>query len=127
MQIINFSHPLTEQQRKAIEAMTGETISAVHEVPFQLDHDRPFVPQIVELIDTIPLSAEQWQTEPLLVNLPGLSIAAGIVTAELHGRMGYFPACIRLRPVKDRVPLRFEVAEIIGLEQVRQAARTRRY
>jgi len=25
------------------------------------------------------------------------------------------------------VPLRFEVAEIIGLEQVRQAARTRRY
>lgn len=127
MLIINFSHPLTGQQKETIETVTGQTISTVHEVPVQLDHGKPFVPQVVELVDSIPLSPTEWQTEPILVNLPGLSIAAGVVTADLHGRMGYFPACLRLRPVLNSVPPRFEIAEVIGLEQVRQAARTRRH
>jgi hypothetical protein len=40
--------------------------------------------------------------------------------------MGYFPPIIRLRPL-NTVPPRYEVAEILNLNAVREAARARRY
>jgi hypothetical protein len=40
--------------------------------------------------------------------------------------MGYFPACLRMRPVKDALPPRFEVAEIMNLQTLRDEARKRR-
>jgi hypothetical protein len=40
--------------------------------------------------------------------------------------MGYFPTVIRMRPVAGSTPLRFEVAEIVNLQVVRDAARDRR-
>ena len=46
--------------------------------------------------------------------------------AELHGRMGYFPASGRRRPLAGSLPPRFEVAEIINLQAVRDQARLRR-
>jgi hypothetical protein len=41
--------------------------------------------------------------------------------------MGYFPAVLRLRPVPDSNPPQFEVAEIVNLQAVRDAARLRRH
>jgi len=75
---------------------------------------------------SVPLTAEQWQTEPILVNLPSLNFIAALLLAELHGRMGYFPAIIRLRSVEGSTPTRYEVAEILNLETVRGAARKKR-
>jgi hypothetical protein len=46
--------------------------------------------------------------------------------AELHGRMGYFPAVIRLKPIPDSLPPQFEFAEIINLQAVRDQARAQR-
>jgi hypothetical protein len=46
--------------------------------------------------------------------------------AELHGRMGYIPDCLRLRPVANARPTRYEVAELLDLQAVRDAARTKR-
>jgi hypothetical protein len=40
--------------------------------------------------------------------------------------MGYFPTCIRLRPVKDALPPRFEPAELLNLQALRDAARAKR-
>ena len=40
--------------------------------------------------------------------------------------MGYFPPVLRLRPVPDAVPPRFEVVEIINLQGVREEARQSR-
>jgi hypothetical protein len=40
--------------------------------------------------------------------------------------MGYFPPLARLRPVEGSLPPRYEVAEVINLQQVRDAARRRR-
>jgi len=40
--------------------------------------------------------------------------------------MGYFPPCVRLRPVKDALPPRFEVAEVLNLQAVRDGARRKR-
>jgi hypothetical protein len=46
--------------------------------------------------------------------------------AELHGRMGYFPTCIRMRPVAGARPPRYEVAEALDLQTVRDRARQTR-
>ena len=57
---------------------------------------------------------------------PALNFAAVTLIAHLHGRMGYFPPIVRTRPVPDALPPRFEVAEIINLQDVRQRARRKR-
>lgn len=92
----------------------------------QFDHVRPFAEQVNALADALGLSSTQWQTEPILVNLPALAPIAAVLIAELHGRMGYFPAIFRVRPVADSTPPVYEVAEIINLQAVRDMARERR-
>lgn len=126
MILINFSHPITDQQRQALADLTGTEVQQVVDVPTQLDHALPFADQVHRLVDSAGLSSEQWQTLPLLANLPSLSVIAGLVLAELHGRMGYFPAVLRLRPVAGASPPRFEVAEILNLQAVRDLARNGR-
>ena len=95
-------------------------------VPAQFDTEQPFVPQVEAMLASVPLTAEEWQTAPLLVVPPALNFITAVLLAELHGRMGYFPAIVRLRPVEESVPLRFEVAEVINLQAVREAARRHR-
>jgi hypothetical protein len=126
MHIINFAHPITPDQRAQLEALTGETIDDVLDVPTHLDVEQPFAEQIAALVEAVGLSAEAWQTLPLLVNPPGLAPAAVALLAELHGRMGHFPAVIRIRPVPGMTLTRYEVAEIINLQALREAARQRR-
>jgi hypothetical protein len=126
MILLNFAHPLTKSQLEQIEALTGQPIERLVEINSQIDLQEPLVPQIVALADRCGLSPVEWQTLPLLVNPPALNFSAVVLTAELHGRMGYFPPCVRLRPVKDALPPRFEVAEILNLQAVREAARAAR-
>lgn len=126
MFILNYAHPLTADQLAHLRALTDETTLDVRTIPTQLDLMQPFAAQATALAEAADLSAEQWQTEPLLVVLPALNYAAAALLAELHGRMGYFPPVVRLRPVSGQVPPRFEVAEIIDLHTLRQQARTRR-
>ena len=63
------------------------------------DTQRPFEEQVKELIQGLGLTAAEFQP-PLLVNLPSLASIAALVLAELHGRLGHFPAILRLRPVE---------------------------
>lgn len=63
---------------------------------------------------------------PVLLFPPTYNFAAMTLLAELHGRMGYFPAILRIRPVSESLPPRYEVAEIIKLQEVRAEARTKR-
>jgi hypothetical protein len=126
MVVVNFSHPLTSDHLQQIEALTGQKVEQVIEVHSQIDPQQPLVPQVVALADKAGLSPAEWQSLPLLVNPPSLNYIAVVLLAELHGRCGYFPAHLRLRPVQDSVPPRFEVAEIINLQAVRDEARRRR-
>lgn len=126
MIILNFSHPLTEEHLAQIEALAGEEVERVIEIPTQLDHEAPFAPQVVALVDSVGFSPREWQTLPLLINPPSLNLIAVTLLAELHGRMGYFPTVIRLRPISGSTPPRFEVAELINLQAVRDQARERR-
>ena len=126
MILLNFSHPLTPDQVSQIEAFTGQPVAEVRHVPAQFDHERPFVPQVVALAGGCGLSPEEWQTTPLLIVPPALNFIAVTLLAELHGRMGYFPTCVRLRPVAGSRPPRYEVAEVLDLQTVRAAARQKR-
>jgi len=60
------------------------------------------------------------------VNLPSLTPIAGLLLAELHGRAGYFPAVVRLRPASGSTPPQYEVAELLNLQAVRDGARAGR-
>jgi hypothetical protein len=126
MQIINFSHPLTAEQIAQIEAKLGRKIDGIRDVRVQFDVEQPFVPQVVQLVDSMGISAQQWQSDAWLIVLPALNFIAAILLAELHGRSGRFPTIIRLRPVANALVSTFELAEIINLDQVRNDARERR-
>lgn len=126
MIVLNFAHPLTAAQFERIEALTGQQVERVIEVPSQMDLQQPLALQVAALVDRCGLSPVEWQTLPLLVNPPALNFSAVALLAELHGRCGYFPAHLRLRPVEGAVPPRYEVAEVLDLQQVRERARTKR-
>lgn len=127
MILLNFAHPLTNEQAAQIEALAGQPLERVIALPAQFDPRQPFAPQLVALVEQVPLSPEEWQTAPILVIPPALSAIAGLALAELHGRMGYFPPLVRLRPVEAALPPRFEAAEILNLQVVRDRARGRRF
>jgi hypothetical protein len=127
MILLNFSHPLTAEQTAQIEALAGQTLAQVFDLPVQFDADAAFRPQLRSLMAGVTLSAEALQTQPILVNPPSLNFIAALVLADLHGRMGYFPPIVRLRPVAGSLPPRYEAAEILNLQAVRDAARQTRY
>ena len=126
MLLLNFSHPLTADQLAQLEALTGAPVERVMAVASQFDVQQPFAPQVQALLASLPLTADEWQTTPLLIVPPALNFITAVLLAELHGRIGYFPAIVRLRPLAGSLPPRFEVAEIINLQAVRDQARLRR-
>ncbi len=126
MIVLNYSHPLTPAQLAQLETLTSAPLTEVRDMPALLDLDAPFTAQATALADAAQLSPAEWQTAPLLLVPPALNFAAAALLAELHGRMGYFPPIVRLRPVSGALPPRYEVAEIINLQALRDAARKRR-
>ncbi|NPV30715.1 MAG: hypothetical protein HPY58_13940 [Firmicutes bacterium] len=126
MILLNFSHPLTAEQLQQLEELAGKKVDRVIEIDAQIDPQQPIVPQVIAMADRAGLTPQEWQTLPLLVNLPSLNFSAVTLLAELHGRCGYFLPAVRLRPVPGSVPPRFEVAEILNLQTIRECARGRR-
>lgn len=126
MIVLNCSHPLTPAQIAGIEALSGQTIERVIAIPSQVDAQSQLAPQIVRMADAAGLSAEQWQTAPLLLVAPALNFSAATLLAEIHGRAGYFVPMLRLRPVAGSLPPQYEVAEIVCLSEVRGEARAKR-
>jgi hypothetical protein len=126
MILLNFAHPLTPEQIAQIEDLSCQKIANVIEIPSQIDPEQPLTPQVVAMADATGLTPQQWQTESILINLPSLNYSAVLLIAELHGRMGYFPPCVRLRPVKNALPPRFEVAEVLNPQALRDEARGKR-
>lgn len=127
MILLNFSHPLTPEQKTQVEALANQALEQVLDLPAQFDHEQPFQPQLQHMLASLAFTPEQWQTAPILVNLPSYNYITALLLAELHGRMGYFPPVLRLKPAEDSLPPRFDVAEVINLQSVRAAARRLRY
>jgi hypothetical protein len=125
MLILNFTHPLTNDQQSQIETLANTSIEEVRTIRVQINQEDPLEPQITAIVDAAGLSSEEWQTRPLLINPPGYAPAAFLLLAELHGRIGHFPSLIRLRPKPGPVTS-YEVAELLNLQSIREAARRRR-
>ncbi len=123
MLLLNFSHPITDVQRTQIETLTGQDIAEIRDIPSHFENTQPFGEQVRALVAGISLTSQDWQTRSILVNPPAYNFAAVTLLAELHGRMGYFPAILRVRPIPHSTPPRYEAAEIINLQEVRDAAR----
>jgi hypothetical protein len=124
--ILNFTHPLTPEQVSQIQALSEQSVERTVEIPAQFDNQAEFLPQVAALTDACGLSPAEWQTMPLVIVPPALNFIAVTLLAELHGRTGYFPSCVRMRPVAGAVPPRYEVAEILPLNEVRERARYKR-
>ncbi len=127
MILLNFSHPLTAAMIAQVEALAHQPVEQTIELAVQFDNEQPFLPQLQALIEQIPLDAQTWQNAAILLNPPALNFITGLVIAELHGRMGYFPPILRTRPASASLPPRYEVAEILNLQQTRDHARKARY
>ncbi|MEM5789933.1 MAG: CRISPR-associated protein Csx15 [Syntrophobacteraceae bacterium] len=125
MLVLNFSHPLTAEQIQQIEESVGK-VSEERRIRARVDTDLPLVPQAAAIADASNLSPEAWQRGGFLIVPPSMAVLAIVLLAEIHGRMGEFPAIIRLHPTGELIR-RHEVAEIINLQQVRDVtARLRR-
>ena len=126
MILLNFSHPLTPAHLAQIEALTGQKVERVVEVHSQIDAQQPLAPQAAALADQAGLTTAEWQSAPLLVNPPSLNFVAVVLLAELHGRCGYFPAHLWLRPIQGSLPPQYEVADVLHLQAIRDEARKKR-
>ena len=89
MLIVNFTHPLTNEQRVQIEALAGRPIEEVRTIPVEINQEGPLEPQIIAVVDAVGLPSEEWQTRLLLINPPEYPPAAFVLLAELHGRIGH--------------------------------------
>ncbi len=126
MLFLNFSHPLPPAQRARLEEISAQEITRVIEIKTQIDTQAELAPQIVALADACALSPDEWQTEQILVLPPALNFVAVALYAELHGRMGYFPAMARTRPIPNALPPQYEIAEVVNVQAIREMARGRR-
>lgn len=123
--LINFTHIITPEQITQIHAVSGLTVAEVIDVPVHFDDGQPYGEQIDALLEQAGLTAEEWQTLPLIVNIAAFSPIAAMLLAAIHGRAGFFPSILRLRRASDDAS-RFEVAELIQLQGIRNASRALR-
>lgn len=123
MYLLNFGHPCTAEQLSELSCAVGHQKIEEVRINCHFEHEQPFIHQIQALLEEVGFSSEQWQQQPLLVNLPTLSVIAGLLLAELHGRMGYFPSIVRLKPVSNMGAVSFAFAEVLNLNAIRDEAR----
>ena len=126
MLILNFTHPLNDEQVKQIEQLTGQKVEEVRQIPVHFDNNVPYENQIESLIEQCNLSPSEWQSKPILIVPPAFNFIAVALLAALHGLMGYFPPIVRLRPIENQLPVKYEVAEIINLQKIRDKFRKSR-
>jgi len=129
--LINYSHRFHDAHRAEDKGILGsDDLDRVPEAQVRIDVDQPLAPMIMVLVAETErltgLDARGWQTEALLINLPALNYAAAALLAHLHGLMGYWPTILRVRPVANTTPRRFEVAELLDLDALRAQAREQR-
>jgi len=123
--LLNYTHPLTEAQIATVAGIVGE-MPVVRDLASQVDRARPLAEVARDLADAAGLSPDEWQNTPLILNPPALAPVTVALIAEIHGRVGYFPAILNVRPVAGSTPPRFEVAEVVNVQALRDEARARR-
>ncbi len=126
--IMNFSgHPVLSGQIATINKMLEWPSSEVIDVQVgTIAEDNKFISNILNVIEKIDLSPEQWQSANIVVIAAGYSAIWSVLLAGMHGRLGYFPDVVHLRPAYAVSNEKFEVAEIMNLREVRHLSREKR-
>lgn len=123
MLILNFSHPMTENQKQEAETLTGQAIEKVYDIHVQFDNDVSYAEQAEALMRDLPVDGTTLQTRPILILLPSSNFIAASVLASLHGMMGYFPAVLRISPEAGSLPPVYHAAEVLNLQSIRDNSR----
>lgn len=118
--VLNFSHPITEVQKGEIAKLVGVELT---DIEFREGLSRQYayttadelVAAVRDQVNAAKVSAADWQSTRVFVNLPALSAGAMIALAEMHGRMGYFPSALRIEKVGDS----FSFTEVVELDSLR--------
>lgn len=126
MIVVNFAHPLRDCQVARIEELCHDKVLRIASAPAHFDQAASFADQAIRLVEAAGLSADEWQTERLVIVPPSLAAIACIVIAEIHGRTGYFVLIVRMTARPDAMPPVFDVVEILDLARQREVARTSR-
>lgn len=127
MKILNFTHPLTSENLDSVKELTkAADLEVIFDEVVHFDEQISYGEQVGNLLSRVDLSASAWQTEKLLIVLPGQSSLAAAVLASIHGRRGHFVSFIRLRRSIDSLVTQFDVAEIINLDNIRDKSREAR-
>lgn len=126
--ILNCSgHPVHLTQKSAIEKQMHWQNAEI--LPVELGNvpeDHHFVSAIEKAIDKLDLTSQEWQQVPMVVIPAGYAPVWSVIQPILHGRLGHFPDVVRLRPVDPLSGVRYEVAEIMLLQQLRHVSRGKR-
>ncbi len=124
--VINFAHPFKETPEQ-IEQIIGCRIEEFIDCPTpKLELQEGFEAQIDKLIDEVLLTSEDWQTRPLIINIPTYHLAAVVIIAKLHGRMGHFPSIFYVIPEREGDITSYPIKRIIDLQALRDQARSLR-
>jgi len=124
--VVNFHHLLKPEQIKDMQRLLQwPRIEVIDARLGTVPEKQNFTRYLLNHIESIDLTAEEWQTACLAVIPPGFAPACSVMLAELHGRLGYFPDIVRIRP-SESGPEKYVVAEIIALRDIRNQARGKR-
>lgn len=125
--ILNCSgHPVHPAQKSAIEKLMNWQDAEVLDVPLgNVAEDLDFIPSIEKAIDRLDLTSKEWE-QPMVVIPAGYAPIWSVLQPILHGRLGHFPDVVRLRPCDPLSGKKYEVAEIMRLQQLRHESRGKR-
>ncbi len=126
--LVNFSSHLIQpgQRRDMQKTLQWPAIEEVDARLGTVPEKQNFTRYLINHVEGIDLTANEWQTARLAVVPAGYAPAWSIILAELHGRLGYFPDIVRLRPAPEPAEEKFEVAEVVTLREIRSKARSKR-
>jgi len=125
--ILNFGRKLPDPVIKEIETKT-KAIVTEEQIKVNINLSKVIYIQIVDIIDSIPKELLKGNKK-ILVNLPGLPIAAAYIIVELHARMGFFPLVLELYRdhAADNIWNDWNLKRIVDLEYERSISRSKMF
>lgn len=123
VQVWNFGHPTTDDQRKQInKEMSNQGYYAeIVDIRVQLDPNMPLTEQITAIMKSL-----KWQNATdfgAVIILPELAAAAVLILLMFHGRQGYFPQIMTWKEVAGEIPSKLVIDEVIFLQRIQENSR----
>lgn len=117
----NFGHPLSESAVNKLDLYFGQGVEHI-KVGVQLnvfDADAPGIEN--QILDVVRPYAKDFDgSERIVIISPGMSNAAWVLAAIIHGLSGRFPELVELRINSDKI---FDFHRVIDLQEFRNEVR----